>query len=121
MATFLSTQEVGLTSLEPTFSSADADGNTFNSGDRTFLHLKNQQNGSAAASVTATIDDPNSVQPTAATSFDPDVEVVVAPDNEKLVGPFRATRFKDDTTGFVSVSYDSVTDLVVAVYRLASP
>jgi hypothetical protein len=121
MATYLSSQEITLNEIYPSYSAADASGNTFNPGDRIFFHIKNDNPASVSASVTVTVDDPNTVAPTGGTSFDPDLSIVLGAQMTAMVGPLYASRFADSTTGYVSASYDDVTNVNVAVLRLSEP
>ena len=113
----LTTQDVNLSLLSPTYGAADISGDTFDAGDRTFLHLRN----GSAGSVTAIVNDPNSVEPSGATTFDPDVTITVEPGGSRVAGPFPASRFADPDDGYVHVSYDDVTDTDVAIMRLSTP
>lgn len=121
MATFVFAQAIGLNELLPTYEAADATGNQFDPGDRVFLHLKNNQPASVSASVTASIDDPNSSEPVGGTSFNPDLSVVIPAQQSAFVGPLYASRFADSTTGYVTVTYDDVTSVEIAVLRLNTP
>ncbi len=118
---FLATQTVSLSGVEPTFNEADAAGNEFNPGDRTYIHVRNGAGGSInSGSITVMIDDPNSIGPEAATDFDPDLTIVLAPNMQKVVGPLQASRFGNPDDGLVYVTYDITTTLDIAVLQIAS-
>lgn len=108
----ISIQNVLITGLEdPTFSSATAAGDTFNNeGVKTFYLIDNASGGA----ITATFDDINSITPTGAVAFDPDVDVVVGAGSRQYIGPFPTTRF--GTT--VTVTYSADTSVTVAALRL---
>lgn len=113
---YLVQQEVSLTGREVVSTSASVAGDTFSPGDRSFFLVKND----SGASVTLVFDDPNSEGPTAATSFDPDVTFVTAPNTTNLIGPFSNARFASSSDGFVHVTYSAVTSVTVASLKLAS-
>lgn len=103
----LTVQETSLTGLAPTFTAADAAGDTFENDGQTVLHVKN---GSAAA-ITATVD---SVRP-CNYGFDHDAAVSVPAGGERIIGPFERNRF--GTTA--SVAYSAVTSVTVAARSTA--
>lgn len=109
---------ISVTSISPAgaveaYASASGGGDTVRCGDRTFLSVFND----SAGSVTVTVADTKTRTPVGATSFDPDVEVVVAPDSTKFIGPLEASRFANDD-GDADVTYSSATDVNVAAFRL---
>src|SRR5690606_769244 len=105
---------IGLDELDPEYTAADAQGNTVVPGDRVFIHAKNT-NG--AASVTLSIDDPNSIGPQGATAFDPDVTIVIEPSGERFVGPILSSRFAG-SDGLALLTADSASDLELAAFSL---
>lgn len=113
---FLPTTTITLAGATLSYIAADVAGDTFTPSDRTYFHIKNDSGGS----VTALFEDPNSISPPEATTFDPDVTVVVAPATEVVVGPFSPSRFAD-TDGYMSVSYDTVTSISVVVCKVVVP
>lgn len=113
---YLTTQTVELAGVEPSLQAAASGGDTFTPSDRTFFHVLNGN----AASVTVVIDDPNSSGPTEATSFDPDVTVVVEPAGTRLIGPVNAARFGSSDDTFAHVSYSTAASVTVGVFALAS-
>lgn len=121
MSTYVFAQAIGLNELLPEYTSADASGNTCEPGDRVFLHLRNNQPASVSASVTVTVADPNSAEPIGGTTFDPNLSVVIPPQDSAFVGPLYASRFANSTTGYVDITYDDATLVDLAVLSLNSP
>lgn len=121
MATFVTAQSITLNEIYPTYTSADASGNTFEPGGRIFLHLKNDNPASVSASVTATVDDPNTVEPTGGTSFNPDLTIVLGAQMDAMIGPLYASRFAQSASGYVLVNYDDATNMQLAVFDLGPP
>lgn len=78
-------------------------------GDHTFLHVKN----GGVGSINVTIDDPTSVSPIGATSFNPDLVVAVPNGEERMIGPLSA-RFANPADGLVAITYSGVTSVTVA-------
>ena len=113
MAT-LTTQSVVATGLTPTYSSAAGGGDKVRPGDRVFIHVKNGGGGS----VTVTVDDVLSVAPAGAAAFDPDLEVVIEPSGERMIGPIVENRFRDTSDGLASITYSGVTSVTIAALRV---
>lgn len=110
MAT-LTVQEITLSSLTPSYASADAGGDEFSNTGRTFLHIIND----GASSITATIDS----RTNCSQGFDHNIEVTVGASSEKMVGPFKPGRFNDDN-GITDITYSAVTSVTVAAIALGS-
>lgn len=113
---YITPASISLANLNPSYTAASPTGDTFLTSDRTFFHVKN----GSASSVTATVIDWHSTGPSNATSFNPNVSVVVPPYGERFVGPFGPSRFGDDSTGNASVTYSSAASVTVAVFSLSS-
>ena len=111
MAT-LSIQSITPAGLNPSYVAANGGGDKVKPGDRTFFHIKND----GGASVTVTLDDAGSVSPVGATSFDPDVEVVVEPGGSRFIGPLVENRFRG-SDGLAAFTYSGVTSVTVAALR----
>lgn len=108
----LPVQTISADGLDASYVAAGVSGDRFRPSDRTFFHVKNGGGGS----VTVTVDDNLTRTPAGATSFDPDLEVVIEPGGERFIGPIVATRFRA-TDGYADVTYDSVTSVTVAALR----
>jgi hypothetical protein len=113
MAT-LSTQSVTVTGLTPSYSSADAGGDKVRPGERVFIHVKNGGGGS----VTVTVDDVLSTAPAGAASFDPDLEVVIEPSGERMIGPIVEDRFRNSSDSLASITYSGVSSVTIAALRV---
>lgn len=109
----LTSQNVVLTGLvNATYAAADVGGDTFsNDGARTILHVKNGD----ASPKTVTVDDIVSQTPTGAVAFNPDVQVTIPAGQDAFIGPLPVSRFGRTVT----VNYDAVTSVTVAVLYLA--
>lgn len=77
------------------------------------LHVKN----AGASPDSVVIDDPNSVNPGSATSFDPDVTVSVTNATDKFIR-IDPLRFKNTGTGNVTITHSFLTSVTAAVYVL---
>lgn len=106
--------------LEATYEAANADGEAFLNNGATWITIKNGN----AASRTVTIE-------TNGRTVDgltlPDDTVTVAQDEEMQIGPFERDTFNQksgavetggDDKGKVYISFDAVTDLEIAAFRL---
>jgi hypothetical protein len=107
MAT-LATQGISPDGLEATYATAAGGGDKVRPGATTFLHVKNGD----ASDKTVTIDDPTSVKPRGAASWNPDLVVVVTAGEERMIGPL-GDRFAG-SDGLVAVTYSAVTSVTVA-------
>lgn len=106
----LTTQQVVITGLAPTFASAAGGGDTVVPDDRTFLHVKN----ASAGAITVTVVVPGTTYGQA----NPDVAVSVpATTGERMIGPLTAA-LVNPATGVVDISYSGVTSLTVAAIRV---
>lgn len=114
---YLPTQTVTLSSVDPVYTVPEVGGDTFDPGDRTFIHVRNG-GGASGASITITVDDPNSFEPEASIAFDPDVATTVEAGGQRFVGPFKGSRFQLADDSFVHMSCDSVDDVEVAVLSI---
>ena len=107
MAT-LTAQDVNIvTFITPTYAAADVAGDQFANDGKTVLHFKNTN--AAARNVTI-----NSVTACDQGSDHDLVVNVPATTGDKMAGPFPVARFLN-SSGFVTMTYDAVTNLTVAV------
>lgn len=100
----LSPQQIQITGTEVTYSPASGGGDTVRPGERTFLHVKNDD----VADKTVTIVVPG-------TKFGqalPDVQVVVTAGEERFIGPL--SRELADTDGFIDITYSATTSVTIA-------
>jgi hypothetical protein len=113
MATDVAVQTLSLAATTPTALSADAAGNTFTpvGGGPHFLRVIYGSGGS----ITATIDDPNTVTPEGASAFNPDVPIVVA-SGSRIVKISNPSRFAATATGKVSIAWSSATSVTFELY-----
>jgi hypothetical protein len=108
----LTIQQLNLTGLDLSAVdvAATSGGDTFNNNGKTFFYADNQSGGN----ITITFDDTGSTNPGSATTFDPDVELVITTLTDRIIGPFPTARFGT----VVSVTYSAVTTLTVAAIRM---
>jgi len=110
MAT-LSSQEVGLSSMTPSYAAAGAS-DKFTPSDRTFLHFKNTN----AAARTVTIVSTSTKRGLAVA----DVTVPLdATTGDEMVGPFPYEDFANSADGLADIQYSASAGVTVAVLRLA--
>lgn len=76
------------------------------------VHLRNAH----TAPWTVTFDDPTSVTPVDATTFNPDIGVVVTNATERIIR-VPSSRFRNATTGMISMTYTGVTALTLNVFK----
>ncbi len=81
---------------------------------RNFLFFVNNGGG---ASITVTVDDPNSQSPVAATAFNPDPAITVVNATARSI-LLVTSRVLNVATGLINIAYSAVTSVTVAVYRL---
>ena len=112
MAT-LAKQTITPTGLNPTYTAAAGGGDKVQAGPNVFLHVKN----GGGAPITVTIDDPTSVGPSGAQSFNPDLSVSVTNAQERMIGPL-TDRFTNPADGLVAITYSGVTTVTVAAFQL---
>jgi hypothetical protein len=105
----LAIQSVLQSGLAPTFAPATLGGDTFANDERIYLHVKN----GAATATTVTV---NSFT-VCNHGFDHDLVISVPAAGERLIGPFQASRFNNDTST-VGVTYSAVTTVTVAAIRV---
>jgi hypothetical protein len=107
MATLTAQDVSGTSSVTPTYTAADVAGDQCANDGKILLHFKNTN--AAARNVTIA-----SVA-TCSQGATHNVTVnVPATTGDKMVGPFDAARFTN-STGFLTWTYDAVTNLTVAV------
>jgi hypothetical protein len=111
----LTVQKPTLAGVAPSYAAAGAGGDTFAPDDDGLymLHVKNAHTGSW----TVTIDDPTTVSPVNPVAFNPDVAVAVPNATERII-MLDAKRFRNKTTGLVSLTYTGVTALTVGVFKV---
>lgn len=105
----LNVQSITQAGVSPTFSAAGAAGDSFANTEKTYFHVKN----GGGSSITVTVDSVAKCNH----GFDHDLAITVPPSGEKIIGPFPAARFNDDTSK-VNVTYSAVTSVTVAAFRL---
>lgn len=98
----------------PAEAAASGGGDKFLPGERIFLIVKNTD----ASPHDVIIDDPTSIAPGDATTFNPDSTVTVANATQKVFGPFPADRWANPTDGLVAVTYSSATGMKISVISL---
>jgi hypothetical protein len=109
----LATQAITPAGTTPVLQAAAVGGDKVVPGEHTFLLVKN----AGAGPITVTIDDPRSVGPSGAQSFNPDLSVAVPNGGEgKMIGPLPASRFAAIADGKVPVTYSDVTSVTVAAF-----
>lgn len=77
------------------------------------VHIKN----GGAAAITLTVDDPTSVSPVGAASWNPDLSVAVPAGSERIFPLAPPERFTD-AAGNVNLTYSGVTTVTVGVFRI---
>ena len=101
------------TLLTPAYVAAAGGGDSFApEGARCIIHVKNAH----SASWTLTINDPTSLAPTGAKSFDPDVDFVIPNAQEQML-ELDPTRFTNPATGRIEFTYSGVTALTIGVFK----
>ena len=110
----LSTQTISEIGLNPVFVNADPLGDKVLPSRRTFIHVKNNK---VSGSITVSVEDIMSVEPSGATSFNPDLSVEIEPTGERLIGPLLEGRFVT-YDGYSHISYTDTTDVVVSVFEV---
>lgn len=113
MAT-LTEQRIDTDGVAPTYAAAAGGGDNFtpaNPGEDYFLHVKNGGGGS----INVVLDDPTSVDPGAATSFNPDVTVAVPNGGERMI-LVRPSRYLNTSTNQVAWTYSGVTSVTIGVF-----
>lgn len=111
----LSVQSPTLGGIAPGYTAADVGGDYFlpTESGKYLVHVKNGH----TASQTVTINDPNSVVPPGAKSFDPDVDVAV-PNAAERMFVVDVGRFKHPTTGKIELAYSGITALTIGVFKV---
>ena len=109
MATDVTVQALSLAATTPTSRTADGTGNTFTPpfNGPVFIRITN----GGGASITATLDDPTSSTPEAATAFNPDAAMVVPNGGTRVFKIANPSRFTDPTTGKCSLAWSSATSV----------
>jgi hypothetical protein len=105
----LSVQKVIQAGLAPAYVAADAAGDEFINGGRTFVHVKN----GSAAPVNATI---TNVKP-CNYGFAHDLVIAVPAAGDRLIGPFEPGRF-NNTSARAKVTCSAVTSVTVAALEV---
>lgn len=104
----ISVQNIGRAGLEPAYTAAAADGNSFPNDGRTFLHVKNGATDVVVTTrITKVVDGQAVTNPT----------VTVPATEERMIGPFPPGLYNqsDDT---VYVDYDDEANVTIAAIRL---
>jgi len=104
-------QQVSLTGLEASYAAADAGGDAFLVGAKTFLHVKNGSGGDITVTVNS--------QKNCDQGSDHDSVTVVTAGEERFIGPFEdVDRWGDPTTKLAAITYSGVTSLTIAAVKL---
>ncbi len=110
MATTRTVQTLSLAVTTPTAFTADATGDKFAIGSTpVFVRISNGSGGS----ITATLDDPNTLTPEAAQTFNPDVQFVVPAGASRVVKVSDGRRFNAVADGLATLTYSSATSVTV--------
>lgn len=107
--TTLSVQQIDRTGLTPSFSAANSDGSYVANDGKVFIEVKN----SDTSDHTVTIATPNQVDGLAIA----DLTVTVPASGDKMIGPFPPSVY-NNSSGYITVTYSSVTGMTVAAFRL---
>lgn len=110
MAT-LATQQITPAGITPAYVTAAGGGDKVQPADGRFIHVKN----GGGSPITVTIDDPTSVGPSGAQSFNPDLSVVVGDGDEAMIGPINA-RYTQVSDGFANITYSDVTSVTIGAF-----
>jgi hypothetical protein len=108
-------QTPSLAAAAPTVFTADATGDKFRIPDNgpVFLEIIN----GGGSSITATLDDPNSVTPEGAQSWNPDVQWTVPNGASRVVKIADARRFNNNAVdGLASIAWSAVTSVTFKLY-----
>jgi len=116
--TTITPQDIVMTGLTPVYAAANADGSKIpcSSDERLFLQLKNT-NGSTR---TVTIDLPDTaghIPGYGAVTLADAAIVIPITTGDKMIGPI-PPRYVD-SAGFVNITFNAVTDLTIAAFKLA--
>lgn len=114
MAT-LSLQVVDFALLTPTYAAAAGGGDAVAAGGaKCIFHFKN----ASGSSWVVTINDPTSISPAQALSFNPDISFTIPNAGERMF-TLDPIRFTNPNNGLIEWTYSGVTSLTVGVFRLA--
>lgn len=116
MPTTRTVQTASLTPVAPGAFTADATGDKFAmpaSGGPVYLRITN----GSGSSITCTIDDPNSVTPTGATSFNPDVAVAVPAGASRVVKVGDPTRFTNASDSLVALAWSAAASVTFELWQ----
>ena len=114
MAT-LTAQKIVLGGVTPSYAASDVAGETFSNTGDVFLHVKN---GDASPHNVTIVTQATTVDKEGYGSITLSSEVIaVANAGEEMIGPFPQSRF-NDPSGDVSITYDDVTSMTVALIKL---
>lgn len=108
-------QTASLTAVAPGPFSADVAGDKFAIPLTGPVHLR-IINGSGA-SITCTIDDPNSASPSGATSFNPDVVITVPASSTRVVKIDDRQRFTNSADSLVALAWSAVTSVTFELWQ----
>lgn len=113
----LTVQDISGSGLEPAYSAAAGGGDTIadDGTERTFLHVQN--GGGSEITVTVTAQSSSLHVDGYGTLTRSNLSVAVPASEDRMIGPFPATAFKN-SSGNVAVGYSDVTSVTVAALRL---
>jgi len=84
---------------------------SFSNNGKTMIRVNN----ASGASITLTLDDPNSSTPTAAVAWNPDAAIVVTNGTVRVAGPFPTARF-NDANGRVQMAWSATASVSWEAY-----
>lgn len=103
-------QTLSLAVTTPTAVAADATGDKFAIGSSpVFVRIIN----GSGASITATLDDPNTLTPEGAQTFNPDVQFVVPAAGSRIVKISDGRRFTSPTDGLATLTWSAAASVTV--------
>ena len=110
--TELTAQTIDNDGMEPSYESANGDGEEFANDGNVFIHAKNASGGA----IVLTFKTPATVS---GVDID-EVEVSIPAGEERMVGPFDPAVF-NQSDGNVDLDFDGVTSLTIAAFKLPAP
>lgn len=108
----LAPQQIVAAGAVPAFVAAAGGGDTVVPRPGLYLEVVN----GGGASITVTIDDPNSVAPAGATQFNPDTTHTIAAGARRKIAMNDVARFTNPATGVASISYSGVASVTVGAF-----
>ena len=106
----ISTQQIGIGGVKPTYVAATAGGDSFSPEGRTFLHIKNGGGSPVTVTVTAVGTGPGG-NPVS------NRVISIPATDERMIGPFDPAGFADANANG-AIAYSGVTTVTIAAMRL---